>query len=271
MKRLIGIASALALASALIAEPAKQGLFLDQNFQTGYNPIGAQLGTKLFYRVPLNKGGGILWESTKVDVGIENSLSPAYDFIGAFVDVEPIAVFDLELKAQFAGYFDALGYGFRDLEGYGSDYDASALDSIDSRNAAGCFLSAAPTLKFALGHVAFSDTLHVNYFDVDGGKGYFFEIVAGCPLAKRGVELYNDAYLLWMLDSKLMLGLNDSILFVPGSGYRSQTLQAVGALNRPLSEKLSFYAALTVGFYLEDRYLQYKPRAAGMAGIQYAF
>jgi len=271
MKRLIGIASALALASALIAEPAKQGLFLDQNFQAAYNPLGMQLGTKLFYRVPLSKEGGILWESTKVDLGIENSLSPAFDFVGAFVDIEPIAVFDLALRAQFAGYYDALGYGFRDLEGYDSDYDASALDSIDSRNAAGFFLSAAPTLKFALGHVAFSDTLHVNYFNVDGGKGYFYEIFANCALAKSGVEFYNDAYLLWMLDSKLMLGLNDSILFVPGSGYRSQTLQAVGVLNRSLSGKLSLYTALTAGLYLEDRYLQYKPRAAGMAGIQYAF
>jgi hypothetical protein len=271
MKRLIGIASALALASALLAEPATQGVFLDQNLQAGYNPIGVESGTKLFYRVPLGKRGGILWESTKVDVGIENSLSPAFDFVGAFVDIEPIAVFDLALHARFAGYYDALGYGFRDLAGYDSDYDSSALDSIDARNAAGCFLSAAPTLKFALGHVAFSDTLHVNYFNVDGGKGYFYEIFANCALAKRGVELFNDAYLLWRLDSKLMLGLNDSILFVPGSGYRSQTLQGVGVLNRSLSDKLSLYAALTAGLYLEDRYLRYKPRAAGMAGILYAF
>jgi hypothetical protein len=267
MKRLIGTISALALASALFAAPATRGLFLDQNLQAGYNPVGAALGTKLFYRMPLIKKPGKLWESTKVDVGIENSLSPAFDFVGAFVDIEPIAVFDLALHAQFASYYDALGYGFRDLKGY----DSSALDSIDAKNAAGCILSAAPTLQFAFGHVAVSDTLHMNYFYVDGGKGYFYETFANCALAKSGVEFYNDSYLLWMLDSELMLGLNDSILFVPESDYRSHTLQAVGILNRPLSEKLSLYAALTVGLYLEDRYLQYKPRVAGMAGMLYAF
>jgi hypothetical protein len=271
MKRLVAAAAALVAAMALCAAPAARGLFLDQSFQAGYNPLGVQLGTKLFYRLPLVKKGGLLWESTKVDVGLTNSLSPAFDFLGAYVDIEPIAFFDLALKAQFAGYYDAFGFGFRELEGYGSDYDSSALDKIDAGSAAGYILSAAPTLKFAFWKLAFSDTLYVNYFKVEGGEGYFYEIFGNCALAERDVELFNDAYLLWILGPGLMLGLNDSLLLVPRSGYRSQTLQAVGVLSRPLSERLSLYAALTAGLHLEDRYLRYKPRAAGMAGIQYAF
>jgi hypothetical protein len=64
-----------------------------------------------------------------------------------------------------------------------------------------------------------------------------------------------------------MVGLNDSILFVPSSGYRSHAIQAVGVFSRNLSQRLAFYAALTAGTYLEDRYYRYEPRVAGVMGI----
>ena len=266
-----GLTLGLALCSTLWAERTIGGLYLDQNLQAGLNPVGLQLGTNLFYRMPLARKDGILWESTRIDVGISNDLSPAYDFVGAYVDIEPIAVFDLALKAQFVGYYDALDYGFRDLASYGSGFDSSALKEIDDRNASGYILSAAPTFKFAFGKIAFSDTLFMNYFNVDGGEGYFYEIYGNCVLAKRDIELYNDAYLLWVLDGGFMAGLNESLLGVPRSGYRSQTLQAVGTMNKRLSERLAVYGALTAGLYLEDRYLQYKPRVAGMVGLTYKF
>ena len=64
-----------------------------------------------------------------------------------------------------------------------------------------------------------------------------------------------------------MLGLNDSVLIVPASGYRSHTLQAMGIFNKNLSGRLSFYVALTAGLYLEDRNYQYAPRVAGLVGF----
>jgi hypothetical protein len=261
------IVMAAAAAAALSAEPAVRGLYLDQNIQFGCNPLGAQLGTKLFYRIPLELGEGILWESAKIDAGIENSLSPAYDFIGPFIDIEPIAIFDLALSARAAGYYDGLGYGFHDLSGYDAGFDADALDDLPSRNTGGWLLSVAPTLKFAYGALAFSDTLHVNYFHVATGEGYFYETYGNCVLRKKGVELYNDAYALVILSPSLMLGLNDSILSVPDSGYRSHILQAVGAFGKDLGPRLSLYAALTAGVYLEDRYYRYDPRVSGQVGI----
>jgi hypothetical protein len=267
LKLSLGLALTAAAVAAAFSEPVRPGLYLDQNVQAAVNPLGLQLGSKLFHRFPLVKKEGILWESTKVDIGLKNNLSPAFDLVGAFIDIEPIAVFDLALSAQFVGYFSALGFGFRDLPGYGASFDASALDAIPDKNAAGYLLSVAPTLKFALGSFVFSNTLNVNYFRVDGGSGFFYETIGNCPLSKSGFELYNDAYGLYMLDSAFMLGLNYSILGVPASGYRSQTLQAVGVYSGKLGERISLYAALTAGTYLEDRYLKYMPRVAGQAGI----
>jgi hypothetical protein len=264
------IAIILGLASASFAESPRKGLFLDQGLQASYNSLGVQLATKLFYRQPLAMGSGILWESAKVELGAKNSLSPAYDLIGAYVDIEPIAVFDLELSAQFAGYFDALGYGFHDLAGYDSSFDSSALDKLEAKNATGFILSAAPTFKIAFGPIAVLDTLNAHYFRVDGGSGYFYEAMGNCVLAKNGVELFNDAYALWRFPFGLMAGLNDSVLYVPDSGYTSHTLQAVGVYTRTFSEKLDFYAALMAGIYLADRYYDHYLHAAGQVGITLA-
>jgi hypothetical protein len=268
MKRPLALLGFLIVAlPVLSAEPAVRGFYLDQNLQASYNQLGLQLGTKLLYRMPLVEKEGRLWESTKIDVGIANSLSPAYDFVGAYLDIEPIAIFDLAFTAQFAGYYDGLGYGFHDLAGYGAPFDSTALSSLPSKNTTGYFLSAAPTLKFAFGPFAFANTLHITYFDVDGGTGYFYETYANCVLAKSDTELYNDAYALLRVASGIMVGLNDSILFVPSSGYRSHAIQAVGVFSRNLSQRLAFYAALTAGTYLEDRYYRYEPRVAGVMGI----
>jgi hypothetical protein len=268
MKRYIAsFALAFVAASMMSAEPAVRGFYLDQNLGAAYNPLAVQLATKLFYRMPLSHKKGILWESTKIDAGLTNSLTPAYDFFGAFLDVEPIAIVDVAFSAQAAGYYSGLGYGFHDLSGYGAAFDADTLNSLPSKNTAGYFLSAAPTLQFAFGSFAFSNTLHINYFDVDGGSGYFYETYANCALGKSDVELYNDAYALLSIESGLMVGLNDSLLVVPASGYQSHTLQAVGILTKAMSDRLSLYAVLTTGLYLEDRYYQYSPRIAGMIGF----
>lgn len=271
MKKLVIAAIAAVAAGLLHADPAVQGLYTDQSLQASYNELGVQLVSKAYYRLPLIKRDGILWESTKIDVGIQNNLSPAYDFVGGFIDIEPIAVFDLQLIAQFAGYYSGLGYGFRTLQGYDSAFDTAAQDAIPGKDTAGYVLSAAPTLKFAIKDFAFSDTLHVNYFNVDGGTGYFYETIANCPLGKNDVELYNDAYALYSVGKGIYVGLNDSILDIPGSGYVSHSLQALGAIDKSLSGKLELYAALTAGTYLEDRYLQYAFHAGGQVGIVYAF
>lgn len=268
MKRLfLLLALGFFTVSANFAEAPVEGFYVDQNLQAAINPLGAQLGTQVFYRMPLIKEKGILWESTKLEIGLKNNFSPAYDLVGPFLDIEPIAIFDLFLSAQFAGYYKALGYGFRDLSGYGAAFDSTALDALPMKDATGYILSAAPTLKFAYGMFAFSNTFRVSYFNVDGGSGYFYEAGGNCPLSKGDIELSNDAYALVVLGSGFMVGLNDSILAVPASGYRTQKLHAIGIYSGSLSQKTSIYAALEAGIYLEDQYLQYTVHADGQVGI----
>jgi hypothetical protein len=249
------------------AEPAARGLFLDQSLQAASNPLGVQFVSRLYYRIPLGLGQGLLWESAKVDLGALNELSPAYDFAGAYIDIEPIAFFDLELAARAAGYTKALGYGFNDLPGLQSGFDGGARRDLTQRSTGGYLLSLTPTLKAAFGPVVLLDSLRLRYFDIGSGAGFFFDIVNNVPLAKRGWEVQNDAYALADLGGGILAGLADTYLLVPESGYVVHHANLVAIVSRPLRGGMSFYAAAQGGIFLQDRYLKYSLRFAGLAGL----
>jgi hypothetical protein len=97
-------------------EKAVQGMNFTQIAAASVNPQGILLTTQLFYRFPLSNKNGILWESTKLDAGINNDLSPAFENPGLFVRCEPVAFFE-HLSYDYKDPFIALqlqySYGFR--------------------------------------------------------------------------------------------------------------------------------------------------------------
>ena len=271
MKKMAVVLILLAIVAAGIsAQKTREGFFLDQGIQASCNPLGVQLVTKTYYRFPLVRADGILWESTKIDLGVQNSLSPAYDMLGVYIDIAPIAIFDLALSAQAVGYYNGFGFGFYDLSGYSSGFDSASLDALPSRNATGYVFSAAPTLKFAYGPIVMANTSSLTYFRADDGNGFFYERIGNCVLGKSDVELANQAYLLATIMPGLLAGVNDSLLYVPGSGYLSHRLAALGIYTSSLSEKLSLNAVLMMGTFLADRSFQYAFYVAAQAGVSLA-
>jgi hypothetical protein len=269
-KALVIIALAAIAASAVSAEKTREGTGLDQSIQASYNPLGVQLVTKVYYRLPFIQQEGVLWESTKVEIGVQNNFSPAYDMIGAYIDIAPIAIFDLALSAQAIGYFNGLGFGFYDLGGYGAAFDGDSLKALPSKNSTGWLLSAAPTLKVAWEWLAAVDTFSLSYFNVDSGTGYFYERVGNVVLAKNDIELQNQAYLLATIVPGVLAGLNDAVVYVPASGYVSHRLSAIGIYTTKLSDMVSLNAVLMLGTYFTDRYYQYTLYVAGQAGVSLA-
>lgn len=252
-RALAAISVAALCLCALSAEPAAAGWRLTQSVQGGH-PGGAEAQTSVYYRRPLRLIPGILGDSARIDVGVQNSFSPAFDFVGPFVDIKPVAFFDLALSAQAQGYFKLLGYGFHDMPGYGADFATATLAGLPSKNALGLGLAATPTLTLAFGPLVFADAFTVTYFDVDGGRGYFYEAAANCILAKSGLETSNQVFLLVDIGGGLMVGFNDSLLRIPGSDYESQIVHAVGTASTKIGAKASLYGFLLAGLYVEDRY-----------------
>jgi hypothetical protein len=258
------------VAAGVSAEKAQKGFFLDQSIQASYNPLGLQFLTQAYYRIPLVNKDGVLWESTRIDVGLQNNLSPAYDMIGAYIDIEPIAIFDLALTAQAIGYYDALSFGFYSVSGYGAGFDGASLSALTPRNTLGYTLSATPTFKIAFGPIAIADSFGFAYFSVDDGSGFFYERINNCILAKNDYELTNNAYLLATVTPGVLVGLNDFLLIVPNSGYLSHRIVAMGIYSARFSPRLSFNAVLQVGTFLADAYYQYSVYVGGQVGISLA-
>jgi hypothetical protein len=258
------------VAAGVSAEKAQKGFFLEQSIQASYNPLGLQFLTQAYYRIPLVNKEGMLWESTKIDLGLQSNLSPAYYMIGAYIDIEPIAVFDLALTAQAIGFYSALGFGFYSLPGYGAGFDDPSLNLLTPKNTLGYTLSATPTFKIAFGPVAVVDSFGATYFSVDDGSGFFYERVNGAVLAKNDYELTNNAYLLFTIVPGVLVGANDFILIVPNSGYLSHRIVAMGIYSSSFTPRLSFNAVLQVGSFLADKYNIGVIYIGGQVGISLA-
>ncbi|MGA2974076.1 MAG: hypothetical protein ABSF77_02075 [Spirochaetia bacterium] len=256
--------------SGIGAQKTQEGFYLDQSVQASYDPLGFQLVSQAYYRMPLVNREGVLWESTKIDVGLLNNLSPAYDMAGAYITITPIALLDITLSAQVAGFYDLLGFGFYSLGGYNAGFDNDSLALLSPKNTFGYVLSASPTFKIAIGPFVLVNDFNLTYYYVDDGNGFFFERVANCALGKNDVELLNQAYALWTILPGLLAGVNDYLLYVPGSGYVSHRLAAIGVYSTTLKRGLSFNAALILGTFLADQYFQYTLYVAAQAGISVA-
>ena len=131
--------------------------------------------TGALYRIPLSESKDILWKSTKIDIGLQNGWTPGDDFFGIKLAFEPVAVFDVTVKAGYYGMFDAFGYGYYDLPSASSPYDDKARKSLDPLSVNGWWLSAAPRLKVKIGHLLAVDCLTTDYFSMQR-SGYFLEI-----------------------------------------------------------------------------------------------
>jgi hypothetical protein len=238
------------------SQPTNPCLYYDQALQVSHNPLGLQAASKVFYRFPLFEPEGVLWETTKFDLGVQNNLSPSYEMIGAFANFEPIAFFSLAASAQIGAYYNTFGYGFYELTSYDSSIDPTEMIN-PTRNAFGAILNISPTLKCAYDMFVATNTFGVTYYYADNGQGFFFERINNTPLKKSDIELTNSANLLINPIEGLYAGVNDSLLFVPGSGYVSHRLCGVVAYTLPINQGFSFYSGLFLGTFLSDRYFQY--------------
>ncbi len=59
-------------------EGVREGLYLDTSLGASINPLGLALKADVFYRIPLIKRPGVLWRSTKIDLGVQEYLSPSF-------------------------------------------------------------------------------------------------------------------------------------------------------------------------------------------------
>ncbi len=262
MKReLIALLALLLGTSFASAEKVREGWLFGTSLAGSINPLGADLGTKVSYLVPLSRAGsGPLWDSSAIEAGLQNSLTPAYEQISAFFRYEPVAVFDVTVQAGFRYAYDALGFGFTRMADYEAAYDSSTRRDLSRTSGPGLRCSLSPTLKAAFGGFAFVSSFAFTLYDMRGTQksGYFYEPSSDKVLKVVDGTISNDTLAAFEVARGVYVGILHTILIAPGSGEASDRIAAAGSFSIRLAGERVFSFGLVAGTYLADEHYSFR-------------
>ena len=217
-------------------------------------PLGFQIDTRLFQSIKLFDSKSILFKDSRIEFGIQNKFSPAYNYIGPRIYFEPIAVFDLTISGGFFTEYKALGYGFMKLTDYKSDFSDATLSNLEQSNANGYYVYANPEFKIAFGKIIFSHSFLINYWNFKNVNSYYYERITRSVLKSEDYNLENESYLFYKFNKKLMVGLDHYFLFVPGSKLISQRLTTIAVYTPNIKIFKKSYFVFILGPFIRDRY-----------------
>jgi hypothetical protein len=246
---------------------AGQGVFLSQSAGFCENPLGVLVETGALYRIPLSDSKDILWKTTKIDIGLQNGWTPADDFFGFRLAFEPIAFFDITLKAGYYGMFDAFGYGYYGMQSPSSPYNDKARKDLDPLSVNGWWLSATPRLKVKIGRFLAVDCITANYFHMLH-TGYFLEVRSYTIHKTKDIDIQNDVYAFYEISGAVMAGVNYHTIAVKGTGVFSDRLSAMAIITPVLKQFESTFVAALAGFYFRDPLFRMNAYVGVQAGFE---
>lgn len=204
----IRIAAFLLLLSVQV-HAAERGFYVSGTAAAGINPIISSASADIFYRIPLSSDPGPLWNSTSIDLGFDGSVTPVDYNVATFINIEPVAVFNLKLTASLQRYYTAAGYGYYRMESPDSDYSYSAQSDIEGESKTAYKFSAEPTLKFRYGRVIFGNTFTFNYINTQTNDEYYYEPYSDSIHKSEDTDYSNSTSLLFEVRSGLLAGVNN--------------------------------------------------------------
>lgn len=257
-----------------------QGMYLNTNLGASVNSLGLAWKADVFYRIPLVDKPGVLWETTKLDIGVQQYLSPAFERASAFVRIEPIAFFDVVAYAgydyMYGGNGKVFAPGMLKLSSPDDDYSSDTRKEMDGEAKGGLRVVVVPTFKIAFGPVAALYSWSINYHDYDY-EGYYYD--AETYIAQKGKDAVytHDAKVLYKLGpfpgvGVFRLGVNYTDSRVGSTDDRSSKLAGMVVYQakwKSLSATTSPYFVTMLGTHLEDRYYENKVHFALLMGVTY--
>lgn len=272
MKKLLTSLSVLIILSfgLLHGEGSDKGLYLDNSISASLNYLGLQFSSKLYYRLPiLRQSNSVLFGGTKMDFGIRNDLTPSYNYISAYINVNPIAVFDITASAGIKQFYPALGYGFISSNGYSLDTHWSGDDApdIEGRSKGFLWLNVYPSFRMKVKRLIF---LHYITFSfqksLDGDEFNFYDQSYAQNIMSEQLIIKNESILIFQINDNFMTGLYNTHqrakdIKVSGEDYSSDSIYAMAAFEKGglgKRENMKFNAGVLFGTWISDRYLKGK-------------
>jgi hypothetical protein len=232
-------------------EKTEPGVFASQAIGASYNPLGLLVDSKLLYTARLFQKRGLLWESTKFRIGLQNELTPADNLFSLRAECEPIAFFAINFKCGVYSMFNNLGYGDYRMTTSTGPYDIKTQNRHALDNAQGYWISVSPALKAKFARTIFLNTAIINGISVDE-KPHFLEIRSYLPHRTKDVDFVNNTMILYESTSTLLAGVSLKNTRVFGTALFSQMLSGMAVLQAAPSSPHKQFLVINTGIYLKD-------------------
>lgn len=243
----------LVLLCCIEVSAANKGLYTAAGAAGGTNPVIGRISADVYYRIPLSSDPGILWNSTCLDLGMNGSITPVDYNASGYVNIEPVAFFNLKLTATIQQYHTLAGYGYQEMESPDSDYSPEALSDIDGKSKTACKYSAEPTLKFRYSRFIFTDTFTVNHIIVSTSDRYYYEPYSDTVHKKNDWNYANSATLLYEVNNHLLAGVNNYYNKTESTGCRSNRIAAIVLYSPETDNSEKINIGALAGTYSENK------------------
>lgn len=253
----------------------KNKLLLEHFMGGSINPLGIENQFVLTYCTPFIEKPGILFDYSKLEFGLANYISPTHVHIGPTVRFAPLSF--LILRAELTGFYiwpiPLQGAGFIMTKGY-DDFNKETVSPKlgEATDMSGLRIALGVTLQGALPLGRFVDILIVNgltgeFWRVANGDNtrypskFFYAAKLDAVIDGSGDwSLLNNAALLVSIkpnkNHSIRLGVTDSLVYVPGSGYKGNIVAGIFAWSvnnlRDLAKSFAFF--LRVGTFTDHAF-----------------
>ena len=160
------------------ATPDDSGLVHQSALAIRATPIGLSLFSDTGYKVSLwDDPESDLFSNTKLEGGVTTALSPAFGWVGPYVEFMPVAALRLRLAAQFMGYFGNFGFLYVP-EGEGElDWSSAALDRAEEEglgvSSTGYMIHAQATPQMRFGRIVVTAETNFQWIRMGVDSDYY--------------------------------------------------------------------------------------------------
>lgn len=200
---LAALIASTAVAQPVAAPPPDARVVLNTFTVIRANPIGLDLQGTLGYRKRIGDSEELLWKSRHYSLNAMATINPANATLQAFAVVEPIAVFQLKVGAEYRQFFGILG---NLLSSADPDMAVNAPDlkllEAGQYASYGYNFYAEPVLQAKVGPVAIRNAFNVGYRGVGlrAGDTTYYDPALDLRLPGSGVLIQNTAMALYIAE-----------------------------------------------------------------------
>jgi hypothetical protein len=173
-----------------VAPPTGPRREIRETIGAAVNPLGLQNGADVLWRWPLSKSSRAIRSDAHLTLGLSSRLSPAYQRVGAFVEIAPLSVLDVRVGIEPVFYFGTFN-SMLGFPGYDARFDDDARRELRDQGRAMSGLAGrayvAPTAKIKVGRLLARTHAEFEWWKArQPGAPFFYEPTRDTLLDARG-------------------------------------------------------------------------------------